>query len=132
GNLFSELEKIYTEYRVLNKQVDYYSECLMAIEAFTYARSYINLLGELKKKQKGQTNTFDTNLSEYKKLNFYKAYNQPTDIKMCKAMLEEYIKGVAPANRPPVLDSFIVANGGDAKKMTDFLFANTSFVDKAK
>lgn len=132
GNLFSEFEKIYTEYRVLNKQVDYYSECLMAIEAFTYARSYINLLGELKKKQKGQTNTFDTNLSEYKKLNFYKAYNQPTDIKMCKAMLEEYIKGVAPANRPPVLDSFIVANGGDAKKMTDFLFANTSFVDKAK
>lgn len=132
GNLFSEFEKIYTEYRVLNKQVDYYSECLMAIEAFTYARSYINLLGELKKKQKGQSNTFDTNLSEYKKLNFYKAYNQPTDIKMCKAMLEEYIKGVAPANRPPVLDSFIVANGGDAKKMTDFLFANTSFVDKAK
>lgn len=132
GNLFNQFEKVYTEYRVLNKQVDYYSECLMAIEAFTYARSYINLMGELKKKQKGLTNTFDTNLAEYKKLAFYKAYNQPTDIKICRAMLEEYIKGVASANRPPVLDSFIVANGSDAKKLTDFLFANTSFVDKAK
>jgi len=132
GNLFNQFEKVYTEYRVLNKQVDYYSECLMAIEAFTYARTYINLLGELKKKQKGLTNTFDTNLAEYKKLAFYKAYNQPTDIKICRAMLEEYIKGVASANRPPVLDSFIVANGSDAKKLTDFLFANTSFVDKAK
>ncbi len=132
GNLFNQFEKVYTEYLVLNKQVDYYSECLMAIEAFTYARSYINLMGELKKKQKGLTNTFDTNLAEYKKLAFYKAYNQPTDIRMCRAMLEEYIKGVASANRPPVLDSFIVANGSDAKKLTDFLFANTSFVDKAK
>ncbi len=132
GNLFNQFEKVYTEYRVLNKQVDYYSECLMAIEAFTYARTYINLMGELKKKQKGLTNTFDTNLAEYKKLAFYKAYNQPTDIKMCRAMLEEYIKGVASANRPPVLDSFIVANGSDAKKLTDFLFANTSFVDKTK
>lgn len=132
GNLFNQFEKVYTEYRVLNKQVDYYSECLMAIEAFTYARSYINLMGELKKKQKGLTNTFDTNLAEYKKLAFYKAYNQPTDIKICRAMLEEYIKGVASANRPPVLDSFIVANGSDSKKLTDFLFANTSFVDKAK
>lgn len=132
GNLFAEFEKIYTEYRVLNKQVDYYSECLMAIEAFSYARSYINLMGELKKKQKGLTNNFETNLAEYRKLGFYKAYNQPTDVKMCKAMLEAYISGVSPANRPPVLDSFIVANGGDAKKMTDFLFANTSFADKTK
>ncbi len=132
GNLFNQFEKVYTEYRVLNKQVDYYSECLMAIEAFTYARTYINLMGELKKKQKGLSNTFDTNLAEYKKLAFYKAYNQPTDIKMCRAMLEEYIKGVASANRPPVLDSFIVANGNDAKKLTDFLFTNTSFVDKTK
>jgi hypothetical protein len=131
-NLFNQFEKVYTEYRVLNKQVDYYSECLMAIEAFTYARTYINLMGELKKKQKGLTNTFDANLAEYKKLGFYKAYNQPTDIKICRAMLEEYIKGVASGNRPPVLDSFIVANGSDAKKMTDFLFTNTSFVDKTK
>ena len=132
GNIFNQFQKVYTEYKVLNKQMDYYSECLMAIEAFNYARGYVNLIGELKKKQKGLTNTFDGTLLEYKKLGFYKGYNQPTDIKICQAMLQEYIKGVGTGNRPPVLDSFIVANNNDAKKMTDFLFSNTSFVDKTK
>jgi hypothetical protein len=132
GNIFPQLQKVYTEYNVLNKQVDYYSECLMAIDAFYYSRFYINLLAELKKKQKGQTNTFDATLADYKKLVFYKNYNKATDIKICEAMLKEYIKGVSTNNRPAVLDSFILANNNDAKKMTDFLFSNTSFGDKAK
>ncbi|MES2513024.1 MAG: S46 family peptidase [Bacteroidota bacterium] len=132
GNIFPQLQKVYTEYKVLNKQVDYYGECLMAIDAFYYARFYITLNNELKKKQKGATNTFETTLAEYKKLGFYKNYNKPTDIKLCEAMLTEYIKGVPSSSRPYVLDSFIVANNNDAKKMTDFLYSNTSFVDKEK
>lgn len=132
GNIFPQLEKVYTEYKVLNKQVDYYSECLMAIDAFYYSRFYINLLVELKKKQKGQTNTFDAMLADNKKLIFFRNFNKATDIKLCEAMLKEYIKGVSSNNRPAVLDSFILANNNDAKKMTDFLYTNTSFVDKEK
>jgi hypothetical protein len=132
GNIFPQLQKIYAEYRVLNKQVDYYSECLMAIDAFAYARSYTNLATELRKKQKGLTNTYETTLTEYKKMGFFKGYNKPTDIKICEAMLSEYIKGVPSNNRPYVLDSFIVANNNDAKKITHFLFNNTNFVDKEK
>lgn len=132
GNMFPQMQKIYAEYRVLNKQVDYYSECLMAIDAFVYARSYTNLITELRKKQKGVTNTYETTLSEFKKLAFFKGYNKTTDIKICEAMLTEYIKGVPSNNRPYVLDSFIVANNNDAKKITNFLFNNTNFVDKDK
>lgn len=132
GNIFPQLQKVYAEYRVLNKQVDYYSECLMAIDAFVYARSYNNLITELRKKQKGVTNTYETTLTEFKKLGFFKGYNKPTDIKICEAMLTEYIKGVPSNNRPYVLDSFIVANNNDAKKITAFLFNNTNFVDKDK
>jgi hypothetical protein len=132
GNIFPQLQKVYAEYKVLNKQVDYYSECLMAIDAFGYSRSYVNLLTELKKKQKGSANTYETTLAEYKKLAFFKNYNKPTDIKICEAMLKEYIKGVPSNNRPYVLDSFIVANNNDANKITEFLFANTNFVDKEK
>lgn len=132
GNIFSQLQKVYAEYKILNKQVDYYSECLMAIDALNYARFYITLNNELKKKQKGTTNTYDKTLEEYKKLGFFKNYNKPTDIKLCEAMLAEYIKGVPNNSRPYVLDSFIVANNNDAKKMTDFLFSNTNFVDKEK
>lgn len=132
GNIFPQLQKIYTEYKVLNKQVDYYSECLIPIDAFNYARNYITLNNELKKKQKGVANTYDKTLEEYKKLGFFKNYNKPTDIKICEAMLTEYIKGVPSNNRPYVLDSFIIANNNDAKKMTDFLYNNTNFVDKEK
>lgn len=132
GNLFPELKKVYTEYRVLNKQVDYFTECLMAIETFSYARNFISLQTELKKKQKGQPNTFDKTLTEYKKLAFFKGYNKPTDVKICEAMLNEYIKGVESVNRPRVLDSFIVAHNNDAKKMTEFLFSNTNYADKEK
>lgn len=132
GNIFPQLQKIYAEYRVLNKQVDYYSECLMTIDAFVYARSYMTLMAELNKKQKGTTNTFDKTISEYKKLAFFKGYNKPTDIKICEAMLNEYIKGVPSNSRPYILDSFIVAHNNNAKKITDFLFSNTNFVDKEK
>lgn len=132
GNLFPQLKKVYDEYKTLNKQVDYYSECLMAIDAFNYARNYTVLYNELKKKQKGSENKFDKTLEEYKKLGFYKNYNKPTDEKICEAMLTEYIKGVSSENRPSVLDSFILANNNDVKKMTSYLYTNTSFVDKTK
>ncbi len=132
GNLFPQLQKVYNDYKVLNKQVDYYSECIMAIDAFVYARTFTNIFNELKKKQKGEKNTYDNLITENKKLGFYKNYNKPTDIKLCEAMLTEYIKGVPSGNRPFVLDSFIVANNNDVKKMSDFLFANTNFVDREK
>lgn len=132
GQIFPQLQKVYNEYKVLNKQVDYYAECLMGIDAFVYTRNYINLFNELRKKQKGQNNTYETTLSELKKLGFYKNYNKATDIKLCEAMLEEYIKGVSSSNRPHILDSFIVANNNDAKKMAEFLYSNTNFADKEK
>lgn len=132
GNIFPQLKKVYDDYKTLNKQMDYYSECLLAIDAFYYARGVSNMLLELKKKQKGLTNTFDKTLEENKKLGFYKNYNKATDMKICEAMLNEYIKGVPSENRPLVLDSFIVAYNNDAKKLTDFLYSNTSFVDKPK
>lgn len=132
GNIFPQLEKVYAEYRILNKQVDYYSECLMAIDAFTYARGYMNLLTELKKKQKGVSNNYDNALTELKKLGFFKNYNKATDAKICEAMLNEYIKGVNASNRPYVLDSMITAYNNDAKKLTEFLYSNTNFTDKDK
>lgn len=132
GTIFPQLEKLYAEYKTLNKQMDYYTECLLAIDAFYYAKNAMNLNAELKKKQKGLANTFDKNLEEYKKVGFFKNYSKATDIKICEAMLNEYIKGVPSGNRPLVLDSFIVAHNSDAKKLTDFLYTNTSFVDKNK
>lgn len=132
GQILPQLNKIYKEYSALNKQVDYFAECLMAIDIFSYARNYTTLLTELKKKQKNIANTFDKSIVDFKKLAFLKGYNKPTDIKMCEAMLNAYINGVKASDRPPVLDSLISAHKNDAKSITDFLFSNTNFADKEK
>lgn len=132
GQILPQLKKIYKEYSSLNKQVDYFTECLMAIDVFSYARNFTTLMTELKKKQKNITNTFDKSIVDYKKLVFFKGYNKPTDIKMCEAMLNAYINGVKSSDRPPVLDSMIAAHKNDAKSITDFLFSNTNFADKEK
>lgn len=132
GNVLGQLKKTYEDYKPLTKQMDYYSECLLAIDAFYYARGSATLFTELKKKQKGLTNTFDKTIEEYKKLGFFKNYNKATDVKICEAMLNEYINNVTPENRPLLLDSFIVAHNNDAKKLTEFLYTNSSFVDKQK
>lgn len=132
GFIIPQLKKVYSEYKILNKQVDYYNECLFAIDAFGYARMYNVLLNELKKKQKGLTNTYDATLTEYKKLGFFNNYNRATDMKLCETMLNEYIKGVSSENRPYILDSFIVAYNNDSKKLTAFLYNNTNFTSKDK
>jgi hypothetical protein len=132
GQILPQLAKIYKEYSLLNKQVDYFSECLMAIDLFSYARNYTSLITELKKKQKNINNTFDKNLLDFKKLAFFKGYNKATDVKMCEVMLDAYIKGVQSSDRPPVLDSLINTHQNNSKKITEFLFTNTNFADKEK
>ncbi len=132
GNLLPQLKNLYTDYRLLNKQIDYYSECLFAIDVLNIGRGYINVFAELRKKQKGLPNTFDKNMADLKKNLSFKNYNRPTDMKICEAMLGAYINGVKPEDRPAVLDSLINAHQGDAGKITAFLFGNTNFSEKDK
>lgn len=132
GNLLPQLKEIYVDYRQLNRQVDYYSECIFAIDVLNIAKAYGSLFAELKKKQKGMANTFDKNLADFKKNLSFKNYNRATDMKVCQAMLAEYIKGVKSEDRPVVLDSIITAHNGDAAKITQFLYGNTVFSEKDK
>ncbi|MBS1635267.1 MAG: S46 family peptidase [Bacteroidetes bacterium] len=132
ANLLPQLKEIYKDYRLLNRQMDYYSECLLAIDVLNIARGYSNLFAELKKKQKGTANTFDKNLADLKKSLSFKNYNRSTDMKICEAMLGEYIRSVKHEDRPAVLDSMITAQGNDAHRLTEFLYSNTTFSEKNK
>lgn len=131
-NLFPQLKEVYKDYSSLTRQVDYYSECLFAIDLLGNARNYSALFNEYKKKQKGLTNTFDKTLADLKKNLSFKNYRRSTDIKICEAMLTEYIQGVKPEDRPFVLDSMIQSHQNDAAKLTNFLFANTIYAEKDK
>ncbi len=132
NGLFSAFQKTYTEYAPLSKQYDYYTECLLGIDGLRYSNTYANVFAELKKKQAGKENKFDKLLEDFKKTVPFKNLNPATDKKLCQAMLSVYATDIEAGNRPPYLDSLLNAHKGNAASLTDFLYANTSFVNNAK
>lgn len=130
--ILAEFKKVYMEYAPLSKQVDYYSECLMGIDAIRYISNYTPIFSELKKKQAGKENKFDQMLSDIKKSIPFRNFNKSTDRKLCMAMLKEYAANIEKESRPVYLDSLLTTYGGDVEKITDFLYSNSSFIDNTK
>ena len=132
AQLLSQFEQVYKDYAPLSKQVDYYSECLMGIDALRYINNYPSLFAELKRKQSGKDNKFEQKLAELKKTIPFKNFNKATDYKLCVAMFKEYLQHTEPENRPPFLDSLFKAHQNDPVKAATFLYGNSSFVDNDK
>ena len=40
-NMFNQFKKVYGEYSVLSKQMDYYNECLMGIDGIRFTSNFI-------------------------------------------------------------------------------------------
>lgn len=131
-NLFNEFKKTYAEYSALSKQMDYYSECLLGIDGIRFQMNFINIFAELKKKQAGKENKFDDLLKAIKKSIPFKNMNKETDIKLCAAMMNEYVKGVEKNNRPYYLDSLLTAHNNSGESLAKFLYENSSFIDNEK
>jgi hypothetical protein len=132
SQLLNQFEQVYKEYAPLSKQIDYYSECLMGIDALRSISNYTALFSELKKKQSGKENKFDQKLAELKSTIPFRNFNKATDMKLCLAMLNEYILNIDSENRPPYLDSLIKAHGNNMEKLTNYLYSQSSFVDNDK
>lgn len=131
-DMFNEFKKIYAEYSTLSKQMDYYSECLMGIDGIRFTMNFINIFNELKKKNAGKDSKFDDLLKTIKKSIPFRNMNKETDIKLCTAMLNEYVKGVEKINRPFYLDSLLTAHNNDGASVAKFLYDNSSFIDNTK
>jgi hypothetical protein len=131
-NLLQDFKKVYEEYAPLSKQFDYYTECLLGIDAIRFASSFQTVFNELKRKQDGKENRFDAKFKELKPILPFKNFNKETDRKLCYAMLDMYIKNVDKSLRPFYLDSLVGAYDGNTKNLTDFLYNNSSFVDNKK
>jgi hypothetical protein len=132
AQLFSQFKKVYEEYAPLSKQVDYYFECLMGIDALRYINNYPSLFSELRKKQNGKENKFEQVLSDLKKTVPFRNFNKSTDKQLFVSMITEYAKNVEKENRPPYLDSLLTAYNNDAAKLSDFLYTNSNFVENTK
>lgn len=131
-SLFNRFKKVYTEYSSLSKQADYYNECLMGIDILRYMINYINLSSELKKKEAGQENKYEKQLSEIKKGLPIKFLDFETDRKICAAMLNDYIKAIDKTQRPYYLDSLLSAHKNDGIAVANFLYKNSNFTDNEK
>ncbi len=131
-DMFGQFKKIYAEYAILSKQMDYYNECLLGIDGIRFTSNFITLFGELKKKQAGQENKFDKLLNDTKPTVPFRNMNKETDIKLCIAMLDAYVKGVDKSQRPYYLDSLLTAHNTDSKSLATYLYNNSSFIDNDK
>ena len=131
-NLLKQFEKIYSDYAPLSKQYDYFSECLWGIDGFRMANSFTNVFNELKKKQAGKENKFNSLLNDIKPILPFKNFNKETDKKLCIALLNIFIKDIEPTLRPLYLDSLINVYKGNITELCDFLYNNSSFVDNSK
>ena len=130
--ILADFKKVYVEYAPLSKQVDYYSECLMGIDAIRYITNYHALFAELKKKQAGKENKFDQMYADLKKTIPFRNFNKDTDKKLCIAMLKEYALNIDKESRPVYLDSLYMVYNNDTEKITEFLYNNSSFIDNTK
>ncbi|MCW3075810.1 MAG: peptidase [Bacteroidetes bacterium] len=131
-NLFAQFKKTYEEYAPLSKQYDYFTECLLGIDALRLASSFQPVFAELKKKQDGKENKFDQRFKETKPIIPFKNYNKETDRKLCTAMLEMFVNNIDKSLRAVYLDSLINVYNGNTQALTDFLYNNSSFIDNKK
>ncbi len=131
-NLFAEFKRTYADYAPLSKQYDYFTECLWGVEAFRFTANFTVVFNELRKKQAGKDNKFETAFKDNKPAIPFKNFNKETDRKLCKAMLEVYVANTDREFMPRFLDSLLNVHNGNVGALTDFLYNNSSFVDNEK
>ena len=131
-NLFKQFQKTYAEYAFLSKQLDYYTECLWGVDGLRLAGNFVNVFAELKKKQAGLDNKFATLFKDTRPSIPFKNLNKATDKKLFYAMMTVYFNDVQASNRPAYLDSLMNAYNGDVQKLSDEVYATSSFIDNDK
>jgi len=132
STLLRQFEKVYEDYAPLSRQYDYFSECLWGIDGLRFAASFAPVFAELKKKEAGKENRFATMLKEATPPLPFKNLNKATDKKLCRAMLETYLRDIDRALMPRFLDSLLTANYDNTERLTNFLYENSSFIDNDK
>ncbi|MGZ3865497.1 MAG: S46 family peptidase [Bacteroidia bacterium] len=131
NKIFSDFHSLYGDMKAYQKQIDYYSECLLGVNAITLARSGEKVLNNAKKM------SADNSLKELNKYTvdidkYFKNYNKAMDKSLCRAMLEMYVTGLDKNLRVPAIDSLLAANQNNYDALTDKLYNESAFTNKEK
>lgn len=132
GNLFSDFEKMYSQYSVLNKQRDYYVEALLGIEAVNYALTFNETIEALNGGKKAAD--LQKNIDKLKAdlPAFYKDYNASTDEKICAAMLKMVSENLDKSQQAAIFAEIEKKYKGDFKKYAASVFSKTMFSSQEK
>ncbi len=130
SKLFNEFHQLYADYTVLNKQIDYQTECLMGVQLLGLCRSYDKLVDVLRKKPASLQQAVDKFKADV--LKFHLNYNQKMDEEMAGAMLDMYQKGLDKNLKVPYLDSLLAAHNHDGAKAAAYLFSGSALTKTEK
>lgn len=134
GNVLSNLEKAYENYKEYDLLRIYFSECIArGSEAIGFAGNFSTLKKELMEKKANQEkiDQMITGL-EKKSAAYFKNYNQPTDKKLMAAMLEMYYNNIPAKFYPEQLTGIAKKYKGDFQQYADMAFSKSIFVDENK
>ncbi|OFY87644.1 MAG: peptidase S46 [Bacteroidetes bacterium RIFCSPLOWO2_12_FULL_35_15] len=132
GKLFGDFEKKYGEFRILNKQRDYFVEAILGTEAVTYALGFTDVIDALKsgKKQADVQAAIDKLKTNAKA--FFKDYNASTDEKVCAALLKMYSTDIDKKQQPEIFKEIEKKFKGDFEKYAKEVFSKSIFVSEIK
>jgi hypothetical protein len=130
--LFDEFKKVYAEYSIYIKQLDYLSEGLYGINSFIYARNFDKLVNDWKDYKAGKNDSFLKNFEKTKTalLAFHKTNNKQMDKELMGKMLEMYDKGLSKTEKVPYTDSLIASYEGNTQRLSNDLYAKSALLNE--
>ena len=129
--LFDEFKKVYAEYSIYIKQLDYLSEGLYGINSFIYARNFDKLVNDWKDYKAGKNESFQKNFEKTKTslLAFHKTNSREMDKELMAKMLEMYDKGLSKTEKVPYIDSLIASYEGNTQRLANDLYIKSALLN---
>jgi hypothetical protein len=112
--------------------VQYLQECLLrGSEILSYAGQMRQLYEALGSDDQEKINEL-VSRARTSSINYFKDYNEPTDLKVVKAMLKMFMEDIRPEYQPEYLKKIKEKYKSDYSKFVDQMFAKSIFADEAK
>ncbi|MCE3279962.1 MAG: serine protease [Bacteroidetes bacterium] len=132
GNLFSDFEKNYTQFRMLNKQRDYYSEAMLGIEAVNYALTFNETVDAIAGGKKASDLAKNIDKLKADLPAFFKDFDAATDERICAAMLKMISEDLDKSQQADIFEEISKKYKGDFSKYAKEVYSKTMFTSKEK
>ena len=135
GNLLPRYKEVYSTYNGVIRELEYYLEAGMAIEAVKKAANLQPLAALLEMGKEADQEELEARISKHTEAldRSFKNYSELIDRQIAGALLDAYMKDIPADRRPPVLEELIGKKfGGDAYAFANHMFEKSIVVDQER